>query len=88
MVPEARLERVIGRVNGTQSILLSTAASYVSEAAAPPATGAMVRVSDDAGDQGKINGGKVFEGATNKDGQLKATFVKTAGGQGAVRPTR
>ena len=51
-----------------------------------PSPGETVRlsVSDDAGDQGKINGGEVFEGATNKDGQLKATFVKTAGGQGAV----
>jgi hypothetical protein len=51
-----------------------------------PSPGETMRlsVSDDAGDQGKINGGKVFEGATNKDGQLKATFVKTAGGQGAV----
>lgn len=49
LVVEARLERVIGRVNGTQSILLSTTAPYFSEAAAPPATGAMVRVTDDAG---------------------------------------
>ena len=41
-------------------------------------------VSDDAGDQGKINGGEMFEGATNKDGQMKATFTKTAGGKGTV----
>ena len=51
-----------------------------------PSPGETVRlsVSDDAGDQGKIGGGEVFEGATNKDGQLKATFTKTAGGKGAV----
>ncbi len=41
-------------------------------------------VSDDKGDQGTIGGGEVFEGATNKDGQLKATFKKTAGGKGPV----
>ena len=51
-----------------------------------PAAGETVRlsVSDDKGDQGTIAGGEVFEGATNKDGQLKATFKKTAGGQGPV----
>jgi len=51
-----------------------------------PAAGETVRlsVSDDAGDQGTIGGGEVFEGATNKDGQLKATFVKAAGGEGPV----
>nr|HMT19666.1 hypothetical protein [Promineifilum sp.] len=51
-----------------------------------PSSGETVRisVSDDAGDQGMINGGEVLEGATNKDGQMKATFVKAAGGEGAV----
>ncbi|MBP6015534.1 MAG: hypothetical protein KA586_02355 [Candidatus Promineofilum sp.] len=51
-----------------------------------PAAGESVRlsVSDDRGDQGTIAGDEVFEGATNKDGQLKATFKKTAGGQGQV----
>ena len=55
-----------------------------------PAKGETVRliVSDDAGDQGKINGAdpqtNTFEGATNAQGQLKATFVKTPGGQGPV----
>lgn len=49
LVVEARLERVMGRVNGTQSIQLSTTAPYFSEAAPPPATGATVRVTDDAG---------------------------------------
>ena len=46
---EARLERVIGRVNGTQSITLTTTAPYFSDAGPPPATGATVRVTDDDG---------------------------------------
>ena len=51
-----------------------------------PAVGETVRlsVSDDAGDQGTIGGGEVLEGATNKDGQMKATFVKAPGGAGQV----
>ncbi len=51
-----------------------------------PSPGETVRlsVSDDAGDQGTIAGGDAFEGATNKDGQMKATFIKAAGGAGAV----
>ena len=49
LVVEARLERVIGRVNGNQSITLSTTAPYFSDAPPPPATGATVRVTDDAG---------------------------------------
>lgn len=49
LVIEARLERVIGRVNGNQSITLTTTAPYFSDAAPPPATGAIVRVTDEAG---------------------------------------
>jgi uncharacterized protein DUF4249 len=49
LVVEARLERVIGRVNGNQSITLTTTAPYFSDIAPPPATGATVRVTDDAG---------------------------------------
>ena len=49
LVVEARLERVIGRVNGNQSITLTTTAPYFSDVAPPPATGATVRVTDDAG---------------------------------------
>ncbi|MBX7251487.1 MAG: hypothetical protein K1X50_05835 [Candidatus Promineofilum sp.] len=51
-----------------------------------PSAGATVRlsVSDDAGDQGTIGGSDTFEGATNTNGQMKATFVKTNGGTGAV----
>ena len=49
LVIEARLERVTGRVNGNQSITLTTTAPYFSDAAPPPATGATVRVTDDAG---------------------------------------
>lgn len=51
-----------------------------------PSPGETVRlsVSDDAGDQGTIAGSDAFEGATNKDGQMKATFTKAAGGAGAV----
>jgi hypothetical protein len=49
LVIEARLERVIGRVNGNQAITLTTTASYFSDAPPPPGTGATVRVTDDAG---------------------------------------
>jgi Domain of unknown function (DUF4249) len=49
LVIEARLERVIGRVNGNQSITLTTTAPYFSDAPAPPATGAIVRVTDEDG---------------------------------------
>ena len=49
LVVEARLERVIGRVTGNQSITLTTTAPYFSDVAPPPATGATVRVTDDAG---------------------------------------
>ena len=51
-----------------------------------PAAGETVRltVSDDDGDQGTIAGGDVFEGATNKNGKLNATFVKTPNGEGNV----
>ena len=58
----------------------------VRDAFGDPAVGETVRlsVSDDAGDQGTIGGGEVLEGATNKDGQMKATFAKAASGEGAV----
>ncbi len=51
-----------------------------------PAAGETVRlsVSDDAGDQGTIGGGEYIEGATNKDGQMKANFVWAAGGARTV----
>lgn len=49
LVIEARLERVIGRVNGNQSITLTTTAPYFSDAPPPPATGAVVQVTDDEG---------------------------------------
>ena len=49
LVIEARLERVIVRVNGNQSITLTTTAPYFGDAPPPPATGATVRVADDAG---------------------------------------
>jgi hypothetical protein len=49
LVIEARLERVIGRVSGNQAITLTTTAPYFGDAAPPPATGATVRVTDDAG---------------------------------------
>ena len=49
LVIEARLERVIGRVNGNQTITLTTTAPYFSDVVPPPATGATVRVTDDAG---------------------------------------
>jgi hypothetical protein len=68
--------------NASQSALTVTVRDLYGD----PAPGETVRlsVSDDKGDQGEINGGEMFEGATNKDGQLKANFVKTAGGTGAV----
>ena len=58
----------------------------VHDAYGDPVRGETVRlsVSDDAGDQGTIGGSEVFEGATNVNGQLRATFVKTAGGAGEV----
>ena len=58
----------------------------VRDAYGDPVRGETVRlsVSDDAGDQGTIGGDEVFEGATNSDGQVQATFVKAAGGAGAV----
>jgi hypothetical protein len=49
LVIEARLERVIGRVNGNQTITLTTTAAYFSAGPPPAATGATVRVTDDAG---------------------------------------
>ena len=49
LVIEARLERVIGNVNGTQAITLSTTAPYFTDTPAPPAVGAVVRVADDSG---------------------------------------
>ena len=68
--------------NASQSSLTVTVLDLYGD----PSPGETVRlsVSDDAGDQGTIAGGEVFEGATNKDGQLKATFMKTAGGEGPV----
>jgi len=58
----------------------------VRDAYGDPVQGETVRlsVSGDEGDQGTIGGGEVFEGATNRDGQVQATFVKAAGGAGAV----
>lgn len=49
LVVEARLERVIGAVSGDQAIVLSTTAPYFSNAPQPAATGAIVRVTDEAG---------------------------------------
>ena len=68
--------------NAGQSALTVT----VSDLYGNPSAGATVRlsVSDDAGDQGAIGGSDTFEGATNTNGQMKATFVKAAGGTGAV----
>jgi hypothetical protein len=49
LVVEARLERILGAVSGTQSITLRTTAPYFDAEAAPPATGATVTVTDDSG---------------------------------------
>lgn len=49
LVVEARLERVHGRVNGNQSIRLTTTAPYFTNAPTPPASGALVEVRDDRG---------------------------------------
>ena len=49
LVIEARLERVLGRVTGLQSIKLSTTAPYFAAATPPAARGATVQVTDDAG---------------------------------------
>ncbi len=68
--------------NAVQSTLTVT----VRDLYGNPSAGATVRlsVSDDAGDQGTIGGSDIFKGATNTNGQMKATFTKTAGGRGAV----
>jgi len=49
LVVEARLERVLGAVSGTQVIRLSTTSPYFDAAASPAAHGAVVTVTDDAG---------------------------------------
>lgn len=49
LVVEARIERVRGAVTGDQRFRLTTTDGYFSNAAPPPARGAVVRVSDDAG---------------------------------------
>jgi hypothetical protein len=49
LVVEARLERVRGTVSGEQQIRLTTTDAYFSNTALPPARGASVRVTDDAG---------------------------------------
>jgi hypothetical protein len=49
LVVEARIERIRGVVSGTQRIRLTTTDAYFSDSPAPPASGAIVRVTDDAG---------------------------------------
>jgi Domain of unknown function (DUF4249) len=49
LVVEARLERVLEAVSGSQRITLSTTDAYFSRTAPPPARGATVRVVDDSG---------------------------------------
>jgi hypothetical protein len=49
LVVEARLERVQGRPDGRQRVRLTATDRYFSNAAPPPARGAVVRVVDDAG---------------------------------------
>jgi hypothetical protein len=64
----------------------SALVATVRDAWGAPVAGQTVRlsVSDDNGDQGTINGGEVFTGTTDANGQLIATFVKTAGAAGTV----
>lgn len=50
LVVEARVERVQDDVTGVQTIRLTTTSAYFVETAPPPASGAAVRVADDAGD--------------------------------------
>jgi hypothetical protein len=68
--------------NATQSALTVTVLDAYGDAAA----GESVRLSvgDDDGDRATIGGGEVFEGATNKQGRLTATLMKTAGATGQV----
>jgi hypothetical protein len=51
-----------------------------------PVAGQTVRfsVSDDDGDKGTIAGGELWEGSTNSQGEVTATFVKADGASGAV----
>jgi hypothetical protein len=49
LVVEGRLERVLGAAAVPQRVRLTTTDAYFSNAAPPPVTGAVVRVTDDAG---------------------------------------
>jgi hypothetical protein len=49
LVVEARIERVQGNVNGRQLVRLTTTDAFFSNAAPPPARGAVVRVTDETG---------------------------------------
>lgn len=49
LVVEGRLERVLGNVSSHQVIRLSTTSPYFADQVQPPAMGAVVRVTDDAG---------------------------------------
>lgn len=49
LVVEGRIERVLGAADGRQRVRLTVTDRYFSNAAPPPARGAMVRVADDAG---------------------------------------
>ena len=49
LVVQARLERVLDAESGVQQIVLTTTSNYFSATVAPPARGATVRVTDDAG---------------------------------------
>lgn len=64
----------------------SALVATVRDAWGAPGAGQTVRlvVSDDNGDQGTINGGEVFTGTTDANGQLIATFAKTPGAAGIV----
>jgi hypothetical protein len=48
LVVEARLERVVGNVSGSQQLRLTTSSPYFSGAVSPPARGATVSVTDDS----------------------------------------
>jgi hypothetical protein len=68
--------------NANQSALVAT----VRDQYGNPVSGATVRLSvgDDDGDRGTIGGGEVFDGVTNDQGQVKASFIKTAEAEGQV----
>ena len=74
LVVEARVERVAGQTSGRQRVRLTTTYPYFNKAAPPPARGATVRLSDDAG-----NAATVVESAAEPGVYETGAFVGEPG---------